>query len=176
MPCSVFVGVSVDGFLARPDGSVDFLHAGEGVPHGFEEFYASVDAVVIGRRTWEWVLAYGQWMYGKMRVVVLSSRPLDLSRYPEARIGQMSGEPAEIIARLAATGAHHLYIDGGVTIQRFLRAGCIDRLIVTRVPVLIGQGIPLFGALAGDIPLRHVATRTYESGLVQSEYEIPRGA
>jgi dihydrofolate reductase len=176
MPRSVFVGVSVDGFLARADGSVDFLHAGEGVPHGFEEFYASVEAVVIGRSTWEWVLAYGQWMYGKMRVVVLSSRPLDLSRYPEARIEQMSGEPAEIVARLAATGAHHLYIDGGVTIQRFLCAGCIDRLIVTRVPVLIGQGIPLFGALARDIPLRHLATRTYEGGLVQSEYEIAPSA
>ncbi|MGB9144914.1 MAG: dihydrofolate reductase, partial [Acidobacteriaceae bacterium] len=120
MPCSVFVGVSVDGFLARPDGSVDFLHAGEGVPHGFEEFYASVDAIVFGRRTWEWVLAYGEWMYGTMRVVALSSRPLDFSRYPEARLEQMSGEPAEIVAQLAASGAHHLYIDGGVTIQRFL--------------------------------------------------------
>lgn len=172
MPCSVFVGVSVDGFLARPDGSVDFLHAGEGVPHGFEEFYASVDAIVFGRRTWEWVLAYGEWMYGTMRVVALSSRPLDFSRYPEARLEQMSGEPAEIVAQLAASGAHHLYIDGGVTIQRFLRAGCIDRLIVTRVPVLIGQGIPLFGALPHDVPLRHVATRSYEGGLVQSEYEI----
>jgi len=174
MSCSVFVGVSVDGFLARPDGSVDFLDAGGSEPHGFEEFYASVDAVVIGRKTWEWVVSYGQWAYGKMCVVVLSSRPVDFSMYPQARVEQMSGEPAEIIARLAAGGAHHLYIDGGVTIQRFLRAGCIDRLIVTRVPILIGQGIPLFGALARDVPLRHVATRTYAGGLVQSEYEISR--
>lgn len=172
MPCSVFVGVSVDGFLARPDGSVDFLHAGEGVPHGFEEFYASVDAVVIGRKTWEWVVSYGQWMYGKMRVVVLSSRPVDFSMFPEAHVEQMAGEPAEIVARLAASGAHHLYIDGGVTIQGFLRAGCIDRMIVTRVPVLIGQGIPLFGALPQDVPLHHVATRTYADGLVQSEYHV----
>lgn len=172
MPCSVFVGVSVDGFLARPDGSVGFLDTPGAGPHGFEEFYASVDAVVLGRKTWEWVLAYGAWMHGNMRVVVLSSQPLDFSRYPKARLEQMSGEPAEIVARLAATGAHHLYIDGGVTIQRFLRAGCIDRLILTRVPVLIGQGIPLFGSLPRDIPLRHVATRTYAGGLVQSEYAI----
>jgi len=176
MPCSVFVGVSVDGFLARPDGSVDFLDAGGPEPHGFQEFFASVDAVVIGRKTWEWVASYGQWMYGGMRVVALSTRPLDFSIFPEARLEQMSGEPADIVARLAATGAHHLYIDGGVTIQRFLRAGCMHRLIVTRVPILIGQGIPLFGALAHDIPLRHFATRTYKGGLVQTEYEIPRAA
>jgi len=174
MPCSVFVGISVDGFMARPDGSVDFLHAGEGVPHGFEEFYASVDAVVIGRNTFEWVLSYGQWVYGKMRVVALSSRPLDFNQYPEAHIEQMSGEPADIVAKLAATGSNHLYIDGGVTIQRFLRAGLIDRLIITRVPVLIGQGIPLLGALPQDIHLNHVATRSYPKGLVQSEYEVPR--
>jgi dihydrofolate reductase len=171
MPCSVFVGVSVDGFLARPDGSVDFLDTPEAGPHGFEEFYASVDAVVIGRRTWEWVVSFGQWAYGNKRVVALSTRPLDFSPFPEARVEQMSGEPVEIVARLAATGAHHLYVDGGVTIQRFLRSGCIDRLIVTRVPVLVGQGVPLFGTLAQDIPLRHVATRTYTDGLVQSEYE-----
>jgi dihydrofolate reductase len=175
MPCSVFVGVSVDGFLARPDGSVDFLKAGEGVPHGFDEFYASIDAVVIGRKTFEWVVSWGQWAYGDHRVVALSTRPLDFSVYPEARVEQMSGEPADIIARLSAAGSHHLYIDGGVTIQRFLRAGCIDRLVVTRVPVLIGQGIPLFGALTHDILLRHIATRTYEAGLVQSEYEIAAG-
>ncbi|HEX4005888.1 MAG TPA: dihydrofolate reductase family protein [Acidobacteriaceae bacterium] len=174
MLCSVFCGISVDGFMARPDGSVDFLHAGEGVPHGFEEFYATIDAVVIGRKTWEWVLGYGQWVYGKMRVVVLSSQPLDFSRFPEARIEQMSGEPAAIVAQLAATGSHHLYIDGGVTIQRFLRAGCIDRLIITRVPALIGQGIPLFGALPRDIELNHIATRTYDRGLVQSEYTVAR--
>lgn len=161
--------------MARPNGSVDFLHAGEGVPHGFEEFYASVDAIVIGRKTYEWVLSYGQWMYGKMRVVALSSQPLDFRQYPQARLEQMSGEPADIVAQLAATGSHHLYIDGGVTIQRFLHAGCIDRLIVTRVPVLIGQGIPLFGALPHDVQLSHVATRTYANGLVQSEYNVVHG-
>jgi dihydrofolate reductase len=82
----------------------------------------------------------------------------------------MAGTPAEIVSRLAASGAHHLYIDGGITIQRFLRAGLVRRLIITCVPVLIGEGIPLFGALPHDIHLRHLATRQYPSGLVQSEY------
>jgi dihydrofolate reductase len=84
----------------------------------------------------------------------------------------MSGSPAEIIAKLAASGAHNLYIDGGITIQRFLRAGLIDRLIITRVPVLIGEGVPLFAALPRDIKLHHVATNHYSSGLVKTEYQI----
>jgi len=84
----------------------------------------------------------------------------------------MGGSPAEIVARLASGGAHHLYVDGGITIQRFLRESLIDRLVITRVPVLIGEGIPLFGALPRDIRLDHVATRHYPSGLVQSEYRI----
>jgi len=112
------------------------------------------------------------WPYGDKRVVVLSSRPIDLSAAPGAKVEQMSGAPAEIVSKLAATGAHHLYIDGGITIQRFLRAGLIQRLIITRVPVLIGEGIPLFGTLPHDIRLRHIATKQYPSGLVSSEYQI----
>jgi dihydrofolate reductase len=87
-------------------------------------------------------------------------------------VEQLSGSPAEIVSQLAASGAHHLYIDGGITIQRFLRAGLIQRLIITRVPVLIGEGVPLFGALPHDIRLRHIMTRHFPSGLVQSEYHI----
>jgi dihydrofolate reductase len=106
---------------------------------------------------------------------VLSSRPQDFSWIKAGVVEQMSGEPAEIVERLRARGFKHAYIDGGITIQRFLAAGLIDRLIVTSVPVLIGKGIPLFGPVPGDIPLRHVATRTYKGGLVQSEYEVLAG-
>jgi dihydrofolate reductase len=84
----------------------------------------------------------------------------------------MSGEPTEIVKQLKSRRFEHAYIDGGITIQRFLAAGCIDRLVITRVPVLIGAGIPLFGTVPGDISLRHVATRCYNGGLVQSEYEV----
>jgi riboflavin biosynthesis pyrimidine reductase len=88
----------------------------------------------------------------------------------------MSGEPAEVVARLSARGIGHIYVDGGITIQRFLRAGLVQRIVVTRVPVLIGTGIPLFGAVPRDILLKHVATRSYPSGLVQSEYEVTSAA
>jgi len=172
MTATVFVGVSVDGFLARTNGDFDFLPEGGGEPHGYDEFMASVDALVIGRNTFEKVLSFESWPYGNKRVVVLSSRPLDLAVVRNGRAEQMGGPESDIVARLAASGARHLYIDGGVTIQRFLRAGLIQRLVITRVPVLIGSGIPLFGALPHDVPLRHVATRHYRSGLVQSEYEV----
>lgn len=174
MRASVFVGTSVDGFLARPDGTFDFLDPPEGVtmePHGFEEFMASVDALVMGRNTYDVVLAFETWPYGDKPVFVLSSR--ELPPAPKgAVVERESGTPNEIASRLAARGFEHLYVDGGYTIQSFLRARLIDRLIVSRVPVLIGTGIPLFGALERDLRLRHVATRTFSSGLVQSEYVV----
>jgi dihydrofolate reductase len=169
---SIFVGTSLDGFIARANGDLDFLPPGGGEPHGYNEFFASVDALVIGRKTFETFLAFDEWPYGDKRVVVLSSRPLDFSGARGGRVEQMGGSPAEIVARLAAQGAHHLYVDGGITIQRFLEAGLVQRLIITRVPVLIGNGIPLFGSLNHDIRLRHVATKQYADGLVKSEYAV----
>jgi dihydrofolate reductase len=171
LTASVFIGVSVDGFIARKNDDLDFLPE-DAEPHGYDEFIASVEAIVIGRKSFEKVLSFGTWPYGEKRVVVLSSRPLDLSKAVGGVVEQMAGPPAEIVSQLAASGAHNLYVDGGITIQRFLRAGAIQRLIITRVPVLIGEGVPLFGALPHDVRLRHIATRHYPSGLVQSEYEV----
>lgn len=171
MIVSVFVGTSVDGFIARPNGTFDFLPAGGGEPHGYAEFMASVDALVIGRNTFETVRGFKPWPYDNKRVVVLSSKPVDLSAVRGGIVEQLAGKPAEIVAKLAACGAHHLYVDGGITIQRFLRAGLVQRLIITRVPVLIGEGIPLFGSLPYDLQLRHITTQQYPSGLVKSEYQ-----
>jgi dihydrofolate reductase len=172
MRASVFVGTSVDGFIARRNGDFDFLPEGGGEPHGYDEFISSVDVLVIGRNTFEKVLTFEKWPYAEKRVVVLSSRAIDVSNVRGAAIEHMSGSPAEITDRLAAGGAKHAYIDGGITVQRFLRARMIQRLIVTRVPVLIGEGIPLFGSLPQDMQLRHVLTTSYPSGLVKSEYEV----
>lgn len=175
--CAVFVGVSLDGFIARPNGGLDWLMGeGEGDPenHGYNEFIADIDAIVMGRRTFEKVLGFDTWYYGKKRVVVLSKRFLDLSVAQDRGgvVELMAGAPAEIVSKLAASGARRLYVDGGITIQEFLRAGLIQRLIISRLPVLIGEGIALFGALPHDIRLSHIATRTYPGGMVQSEYRI----
>lgn len=172
MMASVFVGTSLDGFLARRNGDFDFLPSGGGEPHGYDEFMASVDTIVMGRNTFEVVLKLGDWPYGGKRVVVLSSRPVDLSVVRGGVVEQMAGPPAQIVAQLAAKGARHLYVDGGITVQGFLRAGLIQRIIITRVPVLIGDGLPLFGTLPHDVQLRHVQTRQFAGGLVTSEYQV----
>jgi dihydrofolate reductase len=171
LKASVFVGTSLDGFIARTDGALDFLPPGGGEPHGYDEFMASVDALVIGRKTYETVLAFDTWPYGRKPVFVLSTRPLAPAP-GGAVVEHLSGSPAAIASQLEARGIQHVYVDGGITVQGFLRAGLIQRLIITRVPVLIGTGIPLFGPTTHDIVLKHIATRQYASGLVQSEYEV----
>jgi len=172
MRFSVFCGVSVDGFIARKDDTLDFLDVGGGEPHGFTEFLKTVDVVVLGRRTFEVVRKLGHFgLYGKRQIIVLSSKPLDLSSV-KGKLEQATGAPQEIAALLTKRGFKHAYIDGGITIQRFLRAGLIDHITVTRVPVLIGEGIPLFSSLPHDIPLQHLRTKAFKGGLVQSTYSL----
>jgi dihydrofolate reductase len=172
MQCSVFIATSLDGFIAREDGSLDWLPEDGGEEHGYTAFIAGIDVVLMGRMTYETVLGFDAWPFAGRRVVVLSSRPLAPSPQEGAVFETMSGPPADIISRLAARGLRHAYVDGGITVQRFLAAGLIQRITITRIPVLLGRGIPLFGAVPRDIRLDHVATRSYVSGMVQSEYTI----
>jgi len=169
--------VSLDGYIARPNGDLDWLMGeggGDSAEYGYNEFIADIDAIVMGRNTFEKVLTLDKWYYGNKRLVVLSHRPVDLTvaRARGGVVEQMAGAPSEIVSKLAASGASRLYIDGGITIQQFLRAGLIHRLIISRLPVLIGQGIPLFGSLSRDVLLRHIKTKTYPGGMVQSEYHV----
>lgn len=178
MNASVYIATSLDGFIAREDGALDWLPTPEagGEDYGYHGFFASVDAVVIGRHTYEAVRGFGGWAYGKTPVVVLTHRPLEIPAPMRETVEAMSGSPAEVVQRLAERGMQHVYVDGGKTIRGFLAAGLIRRLILTRVPVLIGRGIPLFGPLPHDVRLRHVETRSYPDGLVQSEYEVAPAA
>ena len=170
MNSSVFIATSLDGFIAREDGGLDWLpEAPE--PHGYDEFMATVDAVVMGRKTFEIVLGFGAWPFTKP-VIVLSSTLTEIVAPDGAVCEAMSGTPREIVERLTERGMTHLYIDGGVTIQRFLEAGLIQRMTITRIPVLLGSGIPLFGPLSRDVRWEHIATRAYPSGIVQSEYVL----
>ena len=160
MKASVYIATSLDGFIARENGDVDWLSGaefeGSGEDYGFQEFLDSVDILVMGRKTFEMVVSSGKWLYGKKNVIVLSSRPIlipsDLSETVESR----SSTPAELVKHLSELGAKHLYIDGGKTIQGFLDAGLIHQIIITTIPVLIGEGIPLFGPVIKDIKLQHI--------------------
>lgn len=175
MKGSVFVATSLDGYLARADGGTDWLEDASGETeedYGFRQFMSTVDVLVMGRNTFEKVLSFDKWPYGDKPVVVLSSRKAGVPEYLSKTVEITSGSPAELVKRLSERGANHLYIDGGITIQQFLQAGLIHSLTITRIPVLIGSGIPLFGPLSRDIQLRHIQTRSYPNGLVQSEYEV----
>ena len=173
MLMSVFCGISLDGFIARKDDTYDFLSSaqnGSQGPMGFQEFWKSVDAVLIGRRTYDVVRSHEQWFYGKTPVFVLSSKPL--LRPPKGgSVEHMQGTPREVAKKLAKRKFRHVYVDGGITLQSFLREGVVDRIVVTRLPVLIGEGIPLFGAVRKDVMLEHVGTRE-SGGAVQSEYHV----
>src|ERR1700724_602758 len=118
MKASVFVGTSLDGFIARSDGSYDFLPPGGGEPHGYDEFMATVDALVIGRKTYDTVLTLDAWPYGKRPVFVLSTRALTHAPVG-AVVERMSDPPPQIVANLATRGIGHIYVDGGITIQEF---------------------------------------------------------
>jgi dihydrofolate reductase len=174
--CSVFIATSLDGYIARPDGALDWLPGADGdtggEDYGFHRFYASVDTLVVGRKTFEFARALPQWPYAGKRVVVLSRRfPAGPAAVGADALGS-SLAPVELLARLAEQGARHAYVDGGRTIQAFLRAGLIQELTITRVPVLLGEGIPLFGPTGRDIRLDHLRTRTYANGFVQSSYAL----
>lgn len=171
--CSVFIALSLDGFIARPDGTLDWLPQPETrEDYGYSRFIETVDTVLMGRTTFEQVLAFPEYPYANLRMVVLTSRPLALPAHLASHVQSMQGEPEYILAHLAKDGARHVYVDGGETIRRFLRAGLIQEMILTRVPILLGRGIPLFGDLDGDIPLEHLETVVYPNGLVQSHYRF----
>lgn len=173
MKASVFIAATLDGFIARKNGGLDWLDEYNGGPddYGYAKFMKSVDALAMGRKTYEKVIAFKGWSCPKP-VIVLSSRRLTVPRRLAGSIEMMKGSPAQVAARLARRGMKDVYVDGGKTIQGFLRAGLIRRVVITTVPILLGSGIPLFGTLARSVKLRHKKVRRFENGLVQNEYEI----
>jgi dihydrofolate reductase len=174
---SVYIATSLDGFIARPDGDIDWLTRPEdrieGEDFGYKAFMDTVDVLVMGRNTYEKVLSFGgEWPYAGKHMVVLSSGnpivPDALTKEVEVR--QMT--PAEVLQYLGERGFQHIYLDGGKTIQAFLREGLVQEMTLTRIPVLIGQGIPLFGETGHDIVLKHLETIPFVNGFVQSKYAV----
>lgn len=167
-----YIATSLDGFIARTDGAIDWLPspAAAGEDFGWSEFIAEIDAIVMGRKTFEQVLTFGMWPYEGTPLIVLTST---LTEVPEHLIGKAECvclAPTALMANLAERGYRRVYVDGGQTIQSLLRTGLLDELIVTTIPVLIGSGIPLFGPLDDDVPWRHLGTETLTGGLVRSRY------
>ena len=176
MTITVFIATTLDGFIARSDGLLDWLPAppDEGDAFGYHAFIKSVDALVIGRHTYETVIGFGAWPYANKRVIVLSAKQVALPPELKSSVEVWNASAKEVTQRLASEGCRKLYVDGGKTIQGFVAASLVDELILTRVPILIGEGLPLFGRLDGDVHLKHVETIAHKSGLVQSHYLIPR--
>lgn len=171
----VFIATSLDGFIARLDDGLDWLPVGgdeAGDDYGYADLMRSIDTIVLGRRTFEKVLTFGGWPYGDKRVVVMSSGHPEVPPELSDQVEVLAMEPGEVLKYLGESGTRRVYVDGGLTIQRFLAAGLIGELTITRVPVLIGAGIPLFGDLSHDIPLHHRKTVAYPNGMVQSRYSL----
>lgn len=177
--CSVFIATSLDGFIARSDGRIDWLNDANalvppGEDCGFAEFLSSVDALVMGRNTFEQVLSFPEWPYGSKPVVVLSHSLRSLPAQAPATVILSAESPAALAERLSAEGLRHLYVDGGGTIQSFLMANLIDAITITVIPVLLGSGKPLFGPLQSDVHLQLLTNRAYDCGFVQSTYLVRR--
>jgi len=173
--CSVYIATSVDGFIAKSDGDINWLHNPEynieGQDFGFFEFIESVSALIMGRNTYEKVLSFGEWPYSKP-VFVLTSKTRNAPDHLKNKVRFISGEPSDIISNLTAEGFQHFYIDGGKTIQEFLRCGLINQLILTQIPILLGDGISLFGHLNSELNLKLISSQGYENGFVKSTYEV----
>ena len=174
---SVFIATSLDGFIARSDGSVDWLDQAnacvpEGEDCGYKDFIKTVDVLVMGRNTFEKVLTFGEWPYGDKAVVVLSRRGVVIPTSLSTSVSSSNETPERLVERLSSGGAQHLYVDGGQTIQSFLNAGLISEITITEIPILLGAGKSLFGPLESDIMLEHVITIAYPFGFVQSKYSV----
>ena len=174
---SVFIATSLDGFIARLDGSIDWLNEAnavvpDGEDCGYTAFIATIDAIVMGRNTFEQVLTFGEWPYGDRRVVVRSRQGVVVPEGLRSTVSVSAESPEHLVKRLSAEGAQHLYVDGGQTIQSFLRAGLLSELTITVIPILLGTGKPLFGPLEADVSLQHVSTHVYPFGFVQNQYRV----
>ena len=168
----VYIATSLDGFIATNEGDLDWL---DEIPNqekndfGFADFMSGIDAIVMGRKTFEKVLSFGAWPYDKP-VYVLTRSKAEVPEAMENKVEFITGAPPEVVAQLKELGHQNLYIDGGITIQGFLEENLIDEMIITRVPILLGNGISLFGKLAQRLHFKHKNTEILNEMLVKSHY------
>ena len=181
LKASAYYAASLDGYIARSDGSIDWLNEAnaivpEGEDCGFQAFMDSVDTLVMGRKTFEQVLTFGQWPYGNISVVVMSSNPVSIPSTVPNVVTHSSETPQALCDRLSGAGVEHIYVDGGATIRGFIAAGLLNEITVTTIPVVLGGGISPFGALQKDLKLVQLRSEVFEFGFVQTTYSVQRGA
>ena len=175
MKLTVFIATSLDGFIARKDDNLDWLmgasKAAEGEEYGYNELMASIDYLVMGRSTFETVAKFPDWPYKGKRLIVVSKTMTEIPEGYEGRIDLHNGSIEDLLKRLQSENCRAIYVDGGKTIQSFLKRGLVSDLIITKIPVLIGEGKPLFGVVDEDIPLKLIEAKSYESGFVRLHYQ-----
>ncbi|KAA9392989.1 dihydrofolate reductase [Kocuria coralli] len=175
---TVFAGLSVDGFIARTDHDIEWLENLPAAEHApaqphpeipdIEALLAVSDHMVMGRATFEKVLSIGFWPYDPVQVIVLSSTLTG----PQPHGVLVASTFDEAVAMLDRHRARQVYVDGGRTVQSFMAAGLVQHIVLNYVPVMIGTGIRLFGALPRDLHLVHRGTAVSDAGMVSSRYEV----
>lgn len=184
MKCSVYIATSVDGFIAKNDGNVDWLHTagnknadmGEHANMGFNDYMSSIDCMIMGRKCMEMISSFNlsaeQWPYGDIKIIALSATIKKAPNNLNNKVQMYSGDINKLVSSLENEGYKHAYIDGGTTIQAFFNLQLIDELIITRVPILIGEGIPLFGQTFKDINLEQAEATAFPNDFIQVKYKV----
>ncbi|MEJ5914009.1 dihydrofolate reductase family protein [Pseudokineococcus sp. 1T1Z-3] len=179
---AVFIAASVDGYIALPDGDIDWLtdppheprhvpaQPGEHPPPDYEQFTAGVSHLVMGRGTYEKVLTFGFWPYEALRVLVLTTT-LTAGEDPRITVVRSTTEARQFLDAEHPTG---VYVDGGRVLTDFLRQGLVDELTITRAPVVLGRGLPLFHDLPAQVRLVHRGTASLGAGMVSTRYDVTR--
>lgn len=171
----VFIAASIDGYIARKDGNIDWLAVpgSENEDHGYNDFFASVDGIIMGRGTYDVVSTFGDWPFKKPTIVLTSSlSEADMPEDHKGKVRFLKATPSEALQLTEQEGWNRAYVDGGKVIQSFLQAGLIEDMIISCIPILLGDGLPLFGLIDRSVPLQHIETRPFSSGLVQSTYAV----
>ena len=171
----VYIGTSLDGFIARKDGDIDWLtqFADNEAIHAYKQFMNRIDAIVIGRGTFEKVLTFSSWPYEK-KVFVLSTSIKQVPDDLKEKVTVLSMKPKELLGYLLGAGFSGIYVDGGKVIQDFLKKDMVDEMIIAKAPILIGSGIPLFDHMNIDLRFKHIRTEVQLNGLIRSYYERER--
>jgi dihydrofolate reductase len=168
---AVFLAVSLDGFIAGPGDSLDWLAPYQGGDdYGYAGFAAGIDAIVMGRRTYDVARGFRPWPYAGRRVVVLTHRLLPADHAAAHGLRTHAGALDALWPALAADGVRHVYLDGGAAVRQGLREGCVDELTLSLIPCVLGAGVPLFGEPLPGSQWTLLRSRAAARGVVQSVY------